>query len=304
MDQVESGREWAKKVLKRIELEERELEAAIGLVSASEKGILVCEGDSWFDYRPFSNRDILKWLNKIHNYDVRETPANGGDTLEQIAYGPNQLAGINKILIDIKNEGKEPSAILLSAGGNDITHPVLKTLLNHKASGLPAINESMVSSFYNDHIKGLLHHWVGAMNELCETHFNKTYPLFVHGYCYTVPDGDAFGWDWIEKFPGPWLKPSFEAKGYWEEDGSRRNKEDALQETTKIMEELMNRFNEVLKKESEKGFFHYIDFRYLETNSLPTGYKDWWVNELHPDKEGFKILAKEFSDQIENILAH
>ncbi|MBI5590764.1 MAG: hypothetical protein HY881_09800 [Deltaproteobacteria bacterium] len=51
-------------------------------------GILVAEGDSWFDY---PMHDILKLLEDNHGYDV-ESMAHKGDPIEVMAYGEHQLS--------------------------------------------------------------------------------------------------------------------------------------------------------------------------------------------------------------------
>src|ERR671912_2849844 len=50
-------------------------------------GVLVAEGDSWFNY-PF--HDILSDLEDLHGYDV-ESVSHRGDTVEDMAYGGGQL---------------------------------------------------------------------------------------------------------------------------------------------------------------------------------------------------------------------
>src|SRR5262245_3721425 len=53
---------------------------------AENAGVLVAEGDSWFDY-PL--HDILKMLEDDYGYDI-ESVAHKGDRIEEMAYGANQ----------------------------------------------------------------------------------------------------------------------------------------------------------------------------------------------------------------------
>ena len=58
-----------------------------------------------------------------------------------------------------------------------------------------------------------------------------------------------------------------------------------LATTTKMMADLIDRFNGMLQRlvqEPEFGNVHYIDLRGTLTNSA--NYKDWWANELHPSE--------------------
>lgn len=65
--------------------------AAGGTVS---RGVLVAEGDSWFDYPWY---DVLGLLEDQHQYDVRSV-AHMGDTVEAMAYMGGQLANFSREL--------------------------------------------------------------------------------------------------------------------------------------------------------------------------------------------------------------
>ena len=133
--------------------------------------------------------------------------------------------------------------------------------------------------------------------------FGHNVPVFVHGYSRPVPDGDAFGWDWIGAFPGPWLRPAFVRKGYWGTEDERIPTPQALAETTPIIGELIDRFNVMLGLvETEIEHVHHVDLRHVLSSALPSGYKDDWANELHPRKHGFKALAATMAERIEEVL--
>lgn len=79
-------------------------------------GVLVAEGDSWFDY-PL--HDVLKILEDHHGYDV-ESVAHKGDPIEEMAYGGNQLEDLTRRLEKVLARGIVPRALLVSGGGNDV----------------------------------------------------------------------------------------------------------------------------------------------------------------------------------------
>ena len=306
MDYRAAGRKWAASMIEETKGDELEFESLLGtesLLEDSSRGVLVAEGDSWFDYRPLSNRDVLKWLRRKHGYDVREAGPQYGDTLQEMSDDPGQLKRVFECLRDVADEEQEPRALLLSGGGNDIaTKEVLAGLLNHKRSGLDPLKQPEVDNFIFVRMKNQLLHWVGAVEEACDELFGKTFPVFVHGYAKPVPDGDAFGWDWIGAFPGPWLKPAFVRKGYWGTDEARVPEEEALAETTPVIGELIDRFNEMLLAvEAEVEQVHHIDVRPVLSNEIP-GYKDDWANELHPRKRGFQAVAAAVASRIEDVL--
>jgi hypothetical protein len=105
-----------------------------------------------------------------------------------------------------------------------------------------------------------------------------------------VPDGRGFlgGWG---PLPGPWLEPGFREKGF--ED---------LAVTTRIVGDLIDRFNRMLRDVAGTAGFehvHYLDLR----GTLPTGagYTRWWENELHPTRRGFAAVADRFAALIERL---
>ena len=288
VDQFKLGSEWASQTL----AEFREPEGFFD--SKPSKGILVAEGDSWFDY---PRRDVLEYLERDHGYDVVESLAHAGDTLEEIAYEKGQLLKVVRFLKKLANREEVPTAILLSGGGNDIAGKEFKTLLNHKLSGLPALNEGVVSGLIDVKLSAAMRHIIGALQAVCMDLFDKEIPFLIHGYGNAVPDGDGFlgGWG---PLPGPWMKPGFQKCGYWDPEDKGRS----LVEMTSIVEELITHFNRMLKDVAEeRSFIHYVDVPPVLPNTLPEGYKEWWANELHPTKKGFRAVADEFAKVLETF---
>ena len=81
-----------------------------------EKGILIVEGDSWFHFGP--GFDILDALEDME-YEVRSV-ADHGDSLKKMVEEFHGFGGLKEKLEEISREKKQLSAILLSAGGNDL----------------------------------------------------------------------------------------------------------------------------------------------------------------------------------------
>src|SRR6185295_13092778 len=86
------------------------------LTESQTAGVLVAEGDSWFDY-PFN--DVLSELHDRHGYDV-ESVAHKGDPVEAMAYGEGQLDAFARLVEKVIARGTPLKAVLLSGGGNDI----------------------------------------------------------------------------------------------------------------------------------------------------------------------------------------
>lgn len=254
--------------------------AALARVGArAANGVLIAEGDSWFDY-PF--HDVLKMLEDVHDYDV-ESVANKGDRVEDMAYAEGQLEAFTRRLEKVIRRGDVPRAILLSGGGNDMTGEVLATLLNHANSPRVGLNEDIVRGAIDQRLRFSYLTILEAVSSVCRKSLGKDLPIVIHGYDYPVPDGRGFlgGWG---PLPGPWLQPAMNRKGYLD-----------AQQNLALMKALIDRFNKMLAllpKVPGLGHVRHLDLRGTLQDS---NYKKDWGNELHPTARGFREIADAFA---------
>lgn len=241
---------------------------------AATKGWLVAEGDSWFDY---PGSDILDWLQQF-GYDV-ESVARAGDRAEMMAFGRGQLDKFAAAVEKVIGRGETPKAILLSAGGNDIAGTEFGFLLNHAGSPREGFNESVVTGVIDERVGDAYLHIIARVTAVCEQMLGNPVPILVHGYGYSVPDGDGVlgGWG---PLPGPWLRPGFIEKGF-----------NNLADNTASMKKLMNRFNDMLKRVA--GQFAHV--KYVDLRPVLPATKNLWANELHPKEQSFKLAAEKFA---------
>lgn len=252
-------------------------------------GLLVAEGDSWFDY-PFY--DVLQELERGFNYRV-ENVAHKGDTVEEMAYDPGQLSRLAALFERLGNLRQVPRAILLSGGGNDIAGEEFAVLLNHKRSGLTPLNENIVRGLLEGRLRFAVVSLIGAVTELSRKYLGTVVPVLTHGYGYAVPDGRGYlGGFWV--LPGPWLEPGFRRKGYAD-----------MRERVRIVADLIDRFNQLLESlPGSPGLQHvvHVDARPLLSSDISNNrYRDSWENELHPTKIGFRLVAGEFHRAISKL---
>jgi hypothetical protein len=271
---VNQGKRQAREVL--------EMREAKPLPEAgSLNGLLIAEGDSWFDY-PFNS--VLGELENL-SYEI-ESVAHKGDTAEEMAYDASQLAKLAGLFEKLAQRGETPRAILLSGGGNDIAGNELGVVLNHKQSGLPAVNEDVAKGVIVGRLRVAMASLIGAVSELSRQRFGRKIPVLLHGYDYPVPDGRGYiGGFWV--LPGPWLEPAFRLKGYAD-----------MVERVNVMTNLIDRFNDMVASlAGQPGLEHvlYVNVRRTLSNELAgKRYKKLWANELHPTDLGFKAVAAEF----------
>lgn len=254
---------------------------------APSAGILLAEGDSWFDY-PF--HDILRILEDDYLYDV-ESVAHAGDCVEDMAYSDGQFEQLARRLEKLLRDGKVPKAILLSGGGNDIAGEEFALLLNHAASTLPPLNDDIVRGVIDVRLRNAYGRILGGLAALTKSYLNEPIPVITHGYDYPIPDGRGVAGGW-GPLPGPWLRPGFMRKGY--ED---------LAANSAVMVTLINRFNAMLEEvvaHPDFAHVHYVDLRgVLTRKEIP--YKNRWANELHPKEVGFNLVTARFAEVIQEL---
>ncbi|NOT34967.1 MAG: hypothetical protein HOP12_12460, partial [Candidatus Eisenbacteria bacterium] len=246
--------------------------------------LLLAEGDSWFDY-PFA--DVLGKLQDMFGYSV-ESVAKAGDRVEDMAYDDGQYEKLLRKFEQLAAQGRTPQAILLSGGGNDIAGGELATLLNHVDSGLPALSEGMLAGIFDERLRAAMVRLIGTVTGLYEAHFGDKPQVFIHGYDYPVPDARGY-MGGGGPFPGPWLEPSFRRRGYGD-----------LAINTRLMRQVMDRFNAMAKNvAATPGLEHvtYVDLRGLLSAELAgKAYQLSWANELHPTRPGFEVIAAKFHE--------
>jgi hypothetical protein len=172
-------------------------------------GVLIAEGDSWFDY---PMQDVLRLLEDDYLYDV-ESVAHKGDCVEDMAHAEGQFEEFARRLEKLLRDSKVPKAILLSGGGNDIAGDEFALLLNHAASTLPPLNEDIVRGVIDVRLKEAYASIISGLTTITKSFLGNTIPIVTHGYDYPVPDGRGFLGGWW-RLPGPWLQPGFRRKGH------------------------------------------------------------------------------------------
>ena len=273
------GREQAERIIKFRD------QAVSGIATLGTAGILVAEGDSWFDY-PF--RDIIETLEDKYGYDV-ESVAHKGDRVEEMAYDGGQLEEFTRRIEKVIAHGKRPRAILLSGGGNDVAGREFGMLLNHVNAPNPGLNNDILRGLIHDRIRAAYVTILAAVTAIVKRRIGERLRIIVHGYDFPVPDGRGFAGGW-GILPGPWLEPGFREKGYMD-----------IEVRTAIAKQLIDEFNVMLKDVAAIPALSHV--RYLDLrgtlNVNPKVYKKWWANELHPTHRGFDLVTKRFHDAVE-----
>jgi hypothetical protein len=243
-----------------------------------KRGVLVAEGDSWFDY---PGKDILAVLEDDHGFDVADV-AGHGHRIQDMAYNDGHLEDFTREIEKVIRRGDMPKAILLSGGGNDIAGKEFEVLLNHISAPNPGLNPAMVEEIINQQIKHAYVTIITSVTEVCKKRLGQAIPILVHGYDYAVADGRGF------LLYGPWLEPGFRERGYLD-----------LEQRKAIVQDLIDRFNTMLTDLRDLPQFEHVTYVNIR-NTLPNdkSYKRWWANELHPTRKGWGLVAQQFAAAI------
>lgn len=246
---------------------------------------LVAEGDSWFDYFGY---DVLGQLERA-GYDI-ESVAHAGDTVEEMAYGKDQLPRLTSLLDKLIRAGRVPLAILLSGGGNDVAGDEFAQLLDHARSPSPGPNEDVVRGVIDVRARDSYLTILLEITGLCQRRLGRPIPILVHGYDRPRPDGrGVLGGFW--RLPGPWLRPGFQTKGFPDEDVN-----------TAVIGTLIDRFNAMLQRLvalPQMSHVRYVDLRGTLSNGA--GYRRDWGNELHPTRGGFEKVGQRFAQVLARL---
>jgi lysophospholipase L1-like esterase len=259
---------------------------------------LVAQGDSWFDYP--TSWDLIDWL-KSYGHDIDDIGV-AGSTLNDIVYGsvPKNWLGISQSDDTSRSaelihriQQKQPQAVLLSGGGNDIAGDEFFSFVNNALSNLQNPNQEVVDGVINSTFLKAYSDLIDLINAKAQA-LNYTIHIFLHGYDYPWPDGRGFS---MFNFVGPWFHPTFNKKNY-PYDNDDANADAELQIRHDIIAKFIDSLNQMLAGLDKKylGIVHYVDLR----NTLKT--RDEWANELHPKKEGFGELAGKINLALHTVL--
>jgi Dyp-type peroxidase family len=261
---------------------------------------LLAIGDSWlFDQwdREFGvvRANLTKSLLKFGYRDI-------GSGTSEITSAGRLLSGLARppFLRDLTNYlADEPGikAVLVGAGCNDLVaglpgqQPLYK-MLKPFGGGDDPLDQAAVSSFIDGALSGCYDAVIKTLTA------NSKIPVIIHGYDHPIPDGRG---DQVLIDPaGPWLLPFFEARGY-----DITHKPQRLAPASEVMKRLFDRLNAAIKKVAAAypNRAYYVDL----TGTLAKTYGDadkytlLWANELHPNEQGFDLLAAQVAKQLKDL---
>jgi hypothetical protein len=226
------------------------------------KGIKIVSKGDSWFQFPLILKDIIDILSDEYAILSLDT---AGDTLENMVATDE----ITQVL-----ERENPDIFLISGGGNDMfINGVFSSWLNPFESNL--IPEKYLNENFD--------YFVGKISRLYSSLFAKLsyqYPelkIIFHGYDYIVPRKTPFG---------IFMGNTMQERGIIDRDLQREIMKVAIDRLNDAQIDLASRF--------PNRVFH-VDCR----NAVKI---DEWLDEIHPNSDGFKSLANRFRTVIDNII--
>jgi hypothetical protein len=237
---------------------------------------LFAEGDSWFKYPvPFFGGGIIPRLQKRLGIPILNL-AKAGDEV-RFMLGVDERKELIKQLKRGCPAGGPWDALLFSGGGNDVVDdPMVLWVKEYDGTRGP---EDQIDHERFETALQLVRYGYEDLIALRD-HLSEGTHLFFHAYDFAIPDGRG------KCFLGPWLKPTFDLRGF--------PSVSAAFETMKLMLQEFDYLLQSLEREHDRVTF-------VRTQGTLEPRTDSWDNELHPEKAGFNRFADIFRDKIEEV---
>jgi len=244
-------------------------------------------GDSWLFKFPtsFFRPSLTSSLQKL-GYSVGNGHHFGsfGARLEGMA-SPNSLEDLRNSFTNPDPSQPAPQALLIGGGGNDVVHgyytpnitPLYKMLRQAPATGEDPLIEDEIHAFIDTKIADFYRTILNCIVHELKDHTNI--PILIHDYEHAIPDGRK------DPAVGPWLKAIFDARGITDPTVSR--------DVVRRLIDRVGRMVATVAAEYPRRVFPVATAGKLELDPrYQVDYRLLWANELHPNEDGFDVLAK------------
>lgn len=234
------------------------------------------EGDSWFDYPvPFFGGGVIPRLEKRCGIPILNLAKAGDEVRNMLGVEERKV-----IIAQLRNgspAGGPWDAFLFSGGGNDIVGNPMALWVQDFDATVPAINLlsptrfgaalQLIMAGYEDLIK------------LRDT-LSPTTHLIFHSYDFAIPDGRGICG------MGPWLKPTFDLRGF-----------PSMLTRVQVVNAMLQQFAAKL----QQLIANHQRVTLLNTQGTLSPVTASWHNELHPSKDGFNKIADVFHSKIKSL---
>lgn len=253
---------------------------------------ILSEGDSWFTLGGIPTSNLLFEL-RFHEPTLIVNIAMPGDSIVHMS----RLSDNAQIKETLGTSGFKWNAILLSGGGNDLVdnaNDMLLSLEERSAENMSPVDEYCHKEKLDsliDKIKKGYKRIVGLRDQ--EGCSSNNVPILTHTYDYATPRNSPARFFGIG-VKGPWIYRAFVE--------NKIPKKDWL----KLSDYLLDRLAEGhLELAGELKEFHVVDTRKKLVRAAlgTTGADADWLNEFHPNGDGYTKMAKALEPSLNKLLS-
>ena len=245
-----------------------------GAAPAASSGPLrvLAEGDSWFDYPKVFGGGLVSRLETLLGVPILSLAKAGDETRFMLGVKERKL--LAQHLRDGSPNGGAWELLLFSGGGNDIVDEPMVLWLHDFDAAKPA--EQLLNRARFDSALALVRAAYEDLIKLRDRLSPGTH-LALHGYDFPIADGRKIC------HLGPWLKPSFDARGF-PPDGAA---------TGAVLKAMLQAFAAMLRALAQQPGVSFID-----TQGTLQRVSASWHNEMHPSRTGFNQIADVMHQQL------
>ena len=245
------------------------------VTSAGQPLQIFAEGDSWFEYPvPFFGGAIIPRLEDKIGLPILNLAKAGDEVRYMLGVEERKI-----LATQLRNgcpAGGPWDALLFSGGGNDIVaNPMALWIRDYQPAVPPdalifqprfTAALALVRAGYEDLI---------ALRDS----LSPTTQLIFHDYDFAIPDGRGVC------TMGPWLKPTFDLRGFPNDLGLR----------TAVVKAMLLQFADLLRSLAGNGV------TLINGQGTLTPVPQSWANELHPSRGGFDKFADLFRAKLKAL---
>lgn len=236
---------------------------------------ILAEGDSWFHYPVPTFGGIIPKLADRIGVEILNL-AKAGDEV-RFMLGVGERKELANQLRNGSPAGGQWDVLLFSGGGNDIVADPMMIWLKDFDPNIPP--GQLINQPRFDSALALLRAGYQDLIGLRDTLSPNTHLIF-HGYDFPIPDGRG-----ICGF-GPWLRPSFEARGF-----------PGIQPGQIVIREMLVQFVSMLNTLATA----HPKVTVLQTQGTLPSVTSSWHNELHPSRDGFNKITNVFHAKLKEL---
>lgn len=245
----------------------------------------LAEGDSWFSAGALPSSNILYEL-RLPQRALVLSLARPGQTLVHMST-ISRGNFLKYYLTEERNTWKW-TAILLSGGGNDLIDRV-GAIVQHGTGSNPAsyINDGELTTVCNEIVEG--YRRIVAVRDV-PNGLNNSVPIFLHTYDRVTPR-DAPSRAGVIPVAGPWLIDTLE---------ECEIRDHGLQRA--IVDQVFERLTAtLLSLQMQLPNFHVVATTgtLTQADSGTTGNSRDWLNEIHPNRGGYKKIAAKIATALQ-----